>query len=239
MPTWSNSAWQTSISTPVSSTFARGRATKIGEVLFPTSFRGALAQYFERQRLEGVTSLFASNRDRPSSTRRIRQIVTHDGRAASIEKRVYPHLFRHQLITYLTKQGIISPKLQLLSGHTLEQSKHGHDRLCWLSQKSRKSGLIYSVRRPKRPSTFLWLNALPWLWRSTAATYPTESRHPFRLRRWGIAPALLNPSSGRRLRWAMRPKFSTYKTRIWAMMRQNFRISSPNRKFNPHLDQGC
>jgi len=34
----------------------------------------------------------------------------------------YPHLFRHQLITYLTKQGIISPKLQLLSGHTTEQS---------------------------------------------------------------------------------------------------------------------
>jgi len=39
-----------------------------------------------------------------------------------IEKRVYPHLFRHQLITYLTKQGLISPKLQLLSGHTAEQS---------------------------------------------------------------------------------------------------------------------
>ena len=31
-------------------------------------------------------------------------------------------LFRHQLITYLTKQGIISPKLQLLSGHRMEQS---------------------------------------------------------------------------------------------------------------------
>jgi integrase/recombinase XerD len=39
-----------------------------------------------------------------------------------LEKRVYPHLFRHQLITYLTKQGIISPKLQLFSGHTTEQS---------------------------------------------------------------------------------------------------------------------
>jgi integrase len=37
-------------------------------------------------------------------------------------KRVYPHLFRHQFITYLTQQGIISPKLRLLSGHTTEQS---------------------------------------------------------------------------------------------------------------------
>ena len=41
---------------------------------------------------------------------------------AGIAKRVYSYLFRHQLITYLTKQGIISPKLQLLSGHTTEQS---------------------------------------------------------------------------------------------------------------------
>jgi hypothetical protein len=30
---------------------------------------------------------------------------------AGIEKRVYPHLFRHQIITYLTKKGISSPKL--------------------------------------------------------------------------------------------------------------------------------
>src|SRR5262245_28981519 len=41
---------------------------------------------------------------------------------SGITKRVYPHLFRHQLLTYLTRQGIISPKLQLLSGHTAEQS---------------------------------------------------------------------------------------------------------------------
>ena len=56
------------------------------------------------------------------STRRLRQIVKQYASAAGIAKRVYPHLFRHQLITYLTKQGIISPKLQLLSGHTAEQS---------------------------------------------------------------------------------------------------------------------
>jgi integrase/recombinase XerD len=49
-------------------------------------------------------------------------MVTHYARVAGIEKRVYPHLFRHQLMTYLTKQGVISPKLQLLSGHAAEQS---------------------------------------------------------------------------------------------------------------------
>jgi integrase/recombinase XerD len=100
----------------------QGKGYKDWYVLFPASFRGELAQYIERQRLEGVTYLFESNRHRPYSTRRIRQIVTHYAGAAGIEKRVYPHLFRHQLITYLTKQGIISPKLQLLSGHTIEQS---------------------------------------------------------------------------------------------------------------------
>jgi site-specific recombinase XerD len=42
--------------------------------------------------------------------------------AAGIENRVYPHLFRHQIITFLTRQGIICPKLQLLSGHSEEKS---------------------------------------------------------------------------------------------------------------------
>jgi hypothetical protein len=35
---------------------------------------------------------------------------------------LYPHLFRHQIITFLTKRGIISPKLQLLSGHAEEKN---------------------------------------------------------------------------------------------------------------------
>ena len=59
---------------------------------------------------------------RADSPRRLRQIVKQYAVAAGITKRVYPHLFRHQLLTYLTQQGIISPKLQLLSGHTTEQS---------------------------------------------------------------------------------------------------------------------
>jgi integrase/recombinase XerD len=60
-------------------------------------------------------------RHRPYSTRRIRQLVKQYALASGITKRVYPHLFRHQLITYLTRHGIISPKLQLLSGHATEQ----------------------------------------------------------------------------------------------------------------------
>jgi integrase/recombinase XerD len=66
--------------------------------------------------------LFESNRRQPYSPRRLRQIVKQYAVAVGLEKRVYPHLFRHQTITYLTRQDIISPKLQLLSGHTTEQS---------------------------------------------------------------------------------------------------------------------
>jgi len=100
----------------------QGKGRKDRSVLFPTSFRGELAQYLERQAQHGATYLFESNRCQPYSTRRLRQIVKQYAQTAGIVKRVYPHLFRHQLITYLTKHGIISPKLQLLSGHTTEQS---------------------------------------------------------------------------------------------------------------------
>jgi integrase/recombinase XerD len=100
----------------------QGKGHKDRYVLFPTTFRGELAQYLARQQQQGATYLFETNRHRPYSTRRLRQIVKQYARQAGITKRVYPHLFRHQLMTYLTKQGIISPKLQLLSGHAVEQS---------------------------------------------------------------------------------------------------------------------
>jgi integrase/recombinase XerD len=100
----------------------QGKGKKDRYVLFPKSFRGELAQYVEGQKENGATYLFESNRLRPYSTRRIRQIIKDYAVATGIEKRVYPHLFRHQLITYLTKKGIISPKLQLLSGHAEEKS---------------------------------------------------------------------------------------------------------------------
>jgi integrase len=58
-----------------------------------------------------ATYLFESNRLTPFSTQRIRQIIHQYAAAAGIEKRVYLHLFRHQIITYLTRKGIINPKL--------------------------------------------------------------------------------------------------------------------------------
>lgn len=100
----------------------QGKGKKDRYVLFPKSFRGELTQYLEAQKAHRATYLFESNRCQPYSTRRVRQIIKQYAVAAGIEKRVYPHLFRHQVITYLTKKGIISPKLQLLSAHAEERS---------------------------------------------------------------------------------------------------------------------
>ena len=80
-------------------------------MLFPSSFRGELAQYMERRQQQQATYLSESNRHRPYSPHRLYQMVTHYAHAAGIAKRVYPHLFRHQLMTDLTKQGIIRSKL--------------------------------------------------------------------------------------------------------------------------------
>ncbi len=100
----------------------QGKGRKDRYVLIPKSFRGELLQYIENQHKKKATYLFESNRLQPYSTRRIRQIIKQYAVQANIPKRVYPHLFRHQLITFLTRQGIISPKLQLLSGHKEEKS---------------------------------------------------------------------------------------------------------------------
>ena len=100
----------------------QGKGSKDRYVLIPSSFRGELMQYIENQREKMATYLFESNHLKAYSTRRIRQIIKDYAKSSGITKRIYPHLFRHQIITYLTKQGIISPKLQLLSGHSEEKS---------------------------------------------------------------------------------------------------------------------
>jgi site-specific recombinase XerD len=69
-----------------------------------------------------ATYVFESNRLTPFSTRRIQQFVHQYAAEGGIEKRVYLHFFRRQNIIYLTRKSIISPKLQLLSGHSEEKS---------------------------------------------------------------------------------------------------------------------
>lgn len=100
----------------------RGKGRRIGASYFQPASEASWPNTFDLLRTPGATYLFESNRLRAYSTRRIRQIIHEYAASAGIRKRVYPHLFRHQIITFLTKKGIISPKLQLLSGHSEEKS---------------------------------------------------------------------------------------------------------------------
>lgn len=39
-----------------------------------------------------------------------------------ITQRVHPHLFRHQMLTFLTSRGLSDAQLQLISGHENKKS---------------------------------------------------------------------------------------------------------------------
>jgi integrase/recombinase XerD len=101
-----------SICRPVRSTSRRGKAARIASCCFRPAFVGNSPNTWHSRGQHGATYLFESNRCQPYPTRRLRQIVKEYAQTAEIAKRVYPHLFRYQLITYLTRQGMISPRLQ-------------------------------------------------------------------------------------------------------------------------------
>jgi site-specific recombinase XerD len=49
-------------------------------------------------------------------------IVKKYAKKAGITKRIHPHLFRHQILTYLTSKGIVDAKIQIISGHKNRES---------------------------------------------------------------------------------------------------------------------
>jgi integrase/recombinase XerD len=64
-----------------------GKSTKDRSVLVPSGFRGELGQYIHGQSERRTEFLFESNRLRPYSTRRVRQIIHQYAAAAEIEKK--------------------------------------------------------------------------------------------------------------------------------------------------------
>ncbi len=98
----------------------RGKGDKDRYILFPESFRIALQLYLST--VPDNQYLFESRHRRPYSPRRIQQIVQHYAEAAEIPERVHPHLFRHQMLTWLTAQGLPDSAIQLISGHASKKS---------------------------------------------------------------------------------------------------------------------
>jgi site-specific recombinase XerD len=48
--------------------------------------------------------------------------VKHYAEKAGITEAVHPHLFRHQMLTWLTAQGLPDSAIQLISGHSSKKS---------------------------------------------------------------------------------------------------------------------
>ena len=98
----------------------QGKGSKDRYILFPTSFRLILSSHLQANPKNRY--LFESSRCGPYTTRRIQQIVQAYRARAGIEQRVHPHLFRHQMITWLTKSGLSDAQIQLISGHESKKS---------------------------------------------------------------------------------------------------------------------
>ena len=64
--------------------------------------------------------LFESRQHNRYTTRRIQQIVEGYGVQAGIE--IHCHLFRHQMLTFLTQNGLTDAQIQLISGHASKKS---------------------------------------------------------------------------------------------------------------------
>jgi len=100
----------------------QGKGKKDRYVPIPPSFRGELTQYVAAQKERSAHFLFETNRLDQFTTRWIREIVKRYAVKTGINKRIYPHLFHYQLLTYLTRKGILDAKIQLISGHQSRQN---------------------------------------------------------------------------------------------------------------------
>jgi site-specific recombinase XerD len=91
---------------------AQGKGRKDRYILFPTSFCLVLQSHLRANPKNRY--LFETVRYTSFTPRRIQQIVRHYRDQAGIVHPVHPHLFRHQLITYLTTQGLSDSQIQLI-----------------------------------------------------------------------------------------------------------------------------
>lgn len=99
---------------------AEGKGRKDRYILFPKSFRLVLQSHLRANPKN--RHLFETTRYTSFTTRRVQQIVKQYREEAGITQPVHPHLFRHQMITYLTTKGLSDSQIQLISGHESKKS---------------------------------------------------------------------------------------------------------------------
>jgi integrase/recombinase XerD len=99
---------------------SQGKGSKDRYILFPRSFRLVLRSHLKANPKNRY--LFESRRCTSFTPRRVQQIVQRYRDRAGIAQHVHPHLFRHQMLTFLTSQGLSDAQIQLISGHESKKS---------------------------------------------------------------------------------------------------------------------
>ena len=92
----------------------RGKGSKDRYILFPKGFCLVLKSHLRANPKNRY--LFESQRCTPFTPRRVQQIVQEYRQSAGLDQRVHPHLFRHQMLSHLTAQGLSDSQIRLISG---------------------------------------------------------------------------------------------------------------------------
>lgn len=97
----------------------QGKGSKDRYVLFGKSFATALRTHIAAH--QHNRWLFQTRRNGKYTTRRVQQIVKRYAEQAGVK--ATPHTFRHQAITWLTRQsGMADAELQLITGHSRRET---------------------------------------------------------------------------------------------------------------------
>jgi site-specific recombinase XerD len=121
----------------------QGKGSKDRYILFPRSLRLVLRSHV-------VTNpknrhLFESQRGTSFTPRRVQQIVQGYRDRAGIAQHVHPHLFRHQLLTFLTSRGLSDAQIRLISGHESKRSLEVYQHLSLNSVEEAYQGAVEAL----------------------------------------------------------------------------------------------
>lgn len=105
----------------------QGKGGKDRYLLFPQAFALVLRAHLAAHPQNRF--LFETQRCGPYTVRRVQQIVQGYRGKAGLGETVHPHLFRHQMLTFLTGQKLSDAQIQLLSGHASKQSLETYQHL--------------------------------------------------------------------------------------------------------------
>jgi len=118
------------INIPDRTIFVTGKGDKDRYVDFSAEFKTNLLLYMQKGIPSRQEYLFESMYHKPFTTRAVGKIVKRYAKAADLEKRVFPHLFRHQQLTHRLNHGMTLMQVKILAGHTSVKTTERYLHLC-------------------------------------------------------------------------------------------------------------